>query len=404
MKWLVLGFGMLCLCACSNDGGAQAGSQTHFLSQCDDSCARPYSCICGVCTKPCSSAAACSDASSGAMCLAPVPGSAAGSCSASSNVCDLGCQVNADCSALGASGDGAGSFACDQGRCREVSGSASSGGAPAGGTSAASGSGGSAAGGRSGAGGNVSGGSGGTTQSNAGVGAQDAGAISGGQCTAASDCVLVPTGCCGACEPTESDLEAVLASDRNAANLRNCPGGPPDCAPCPPAVYDPERPVVRAACMAGRCTVVDLREQPESACMGDGECHLADVGCCGSCGPDPSGWIALSSVASDPYAPVCDPIPPCLPCNSMNAQPSVFCATDGHCAVRGVETLNGVPSSTCYSPTQNMDKAHDVGVTGCDCTGTVSGTTLCVEDAPGHKARIACATHWSLVNDGEPCP
>jgi hypothetical protein len=336
MKWLAFGFGLLCLCACSNDGsGAQAGSQTHFLNECDDSCAKPYSCICGVCTKPCSGAAGCSDASSAAMCLTPVPGSAAGNCSASSNVCDLGCQRNADCSALGAS------FGCAQGRCRELSSGASGAGATTGGTSAASGAGGSAAGatggsgagGRSGAGGKVSGGSGGTTQSNAGSSAQDAGAGSGGQCTAASDCVLIATGCCGACEPTKSDVEAVLASDENAAILLNCPGGPPACGPCAPVAYDPQRPVVRAACMGGRCIVVDLREQPESTCMNDGECHLADVGCCGSCGADPSGWISLSSVASDPYAPICDPIPPCVPC-TMNAEPAVFCAADGHCAVR----------------------------------------------------------------------
>jgi hypothetical protein len=144
--------------------------------------------------------------------------------------------------------------------------------------------------------------------------------------------VLVAKGCCAACVPAKSDVEAVLAADQNAATMRNCPSGPVSCGPCPTAAYEPLHPVVRAACMAGRCAVVDLREQPQSACMKDAECHLADVGCCGSCGGDPSGWISLSSAPQDPFAPVCDPIPPCAPC-ALNAQPSVFCADDGHCAV-----------------------------------------------------------------------
>jgi hypothetical protein len=167
--------------------------------------------------------------------------------------------------------------------------------------------------------------------SSGGGSSSQAGTSGSAQCND-GDCVLVPKGCCAACVPTKGDVEAVLASDEKAATARNCPSGPVACGPCPSSAYDPLHPVVRAACMAGHCTVIDLREEPQSACMTDAECHLADVGCCGSCGGDPSGWISLSSAPQDPFAPVCDPIPPCAPC-SLNAQPAVFCADDGHCAV-----------------------------------------------------------------------
>jgi hypothetical protein len=312
MKWLLLAFGLLCACGCKNDEGAQAGSQTHFLSDCTSSCPSPLSCICGVCTVACEDTQDCSGTHDGATCAGPVPTSS--SCSRSTLSCVLECSGDGECSELGEG------FGCSQGRCvhMQPGTTGGKGGSGAGGAS------GSAAGAGAVSGGGATGGAGGRTQ--------DAGS-SGGQCNDSSECVLVSTGCCGACQPTKDDVQAVLKSDQDAAVKRNCPGAPVACGPCPPPPpYDPLQPVIRAACMSGTCTVVDLREEPESACKTDDDCHLAGVGCCGSCGPDPSGWISLSTAMQDPYAPVCDPIPPCVPC-SLNAQPDVFCAADGHCAV-----------------------------------------------------------------------
>lgn len=384
MKWLLLAFGLCCACGCKNDEGAQAGSQTHFLSDCASSCPSPLSCICGVCTVACDESHDCSGTHDGATCQGPVPTSS--SCPPSTLSCDFGCSGDGACSELGSG------FACVQGRCRQVQ---------SGGTGGKGGTGGSAAGG--------TGGAAGTGTPTGGTGPQagkggSGGSTSGGECTDSSECVLVPTGCCAACQTTKNDVQAVLESDQQAAIQRNCPGAPVACGPCPPPpAYDPQHPVVRAACMSGVCKVVDLREEPESACKSDDDCHLAGVGCCGSCGADPSGWISLSTAMSDPYAPVCDPIPPCAPC-SLDAQPAVFCAPDGHCAVGSQETLDGMPSTTCWSLAQNMDKVHDAGAQGCDCSPADGSITFCIDDGSGNQVRVACSNHWGLINDGAPCP
>jgi hypothetical protein len=385
MKRLLLVLGLLC--ACSKAREPEAGSQTHFLNDCDSSCAAPYSCLCGVCTLECSDADQCEDAPGSALCVAPASG--ADSCSAA-KICDVECERHADCSAVGPQ------FSCEAGRCRETATGSGGGTSGSAGASAAGrgGQGGAAASGQGGAsGGSARGGASGSAQAGTGGGA------SGGSCNTAADCVLISTGCCASCVPDKTTVEAVLRSQRAVEMQLNCPGGPPACGPCAPAAYDPEHAVVRAACVSGQCTVLDLREQPETVCTGDDDCELAEQGCCGSCGGDPSGWISLSSGATDPYAATCDPIPPCVPCSDPN-MPETFCAEDGHCAVRELARVNGVPSTTCYSPTQNLERAYEVGAVGCDCT--VSGTSLCIRDATGTDVALTCDTRWMAIQDG-PC-
>jgi hypothetical protein len=130
------------LTSCAKSEDPMQGSQTHFLAACEDSCAAPYACLCGVCTLECDADPVCSAESSSAQCL-----SGSDSCG-TDEICDVECANDMECAALGSEHE------CEQGRCRApmlvengTSGSGGSGGG-AGGSSGASG-----AAGTSGAGG-----------------------------------------------------------------------------------------------------------------------------------------------------------------------------------------------------------------------------------------------------------
>jgi hypothetical protein len=96
-----------CWIGCSSTTDPDSGSQTHFLDDCDSSCATPYECLCGVCTLACDEDQACSGQPANAACLG---GSA---CSGSAMVCDVECTRDEQCTALGTA------FTCEAGRCRE---------------------------------------------------------------------------------------------------------------------------------------------------------------------------------------------------------------------------------------------------------------------------------------------
>jgi hypothetical protein len=71
--------------------------------------------------------------------------------------------------------------------------------------------------------------------------------------------------------------------------------------------------------------------------------------------------------------------------------------------VRRSETLNGQPSSDCYSPTQNLEHAYDSpAALGCDCTP--GSAPLCRADKTGHNVALFCMDnkHWISGEDG-PC-
>jgi hypothetical protein len=97
--------------ACSDSHDRSPGSQTHFLDSCEDSCAAPYACICGVCTVQCSKDAQCSGHASDAQCTSARPDDDA-QCGGDAPVCDVTCSGDGDCVSLG---DG---FTCSAGRCR----------------------------------------------------------------------------------------------------------------------------------------------------------------------------------------------------------------------------------------------------------------------------------------------
>lgn len=102
------------LVSCSKTNDPPGGSQTHFLKSCEQSCAAPYSCLCGVCTLPCTEDATCTTHFGAAECVAPVTDGA--DCEgAAAQVCDAACAQTSDCAALGEQ------FACVGGRCRTAS-------------------------------------------------------------------------------------------------------------------------------------------------------------------------------------------------------------------------------------------------------------------------------------------
>src|SRR3954462_14752963 len=80
---------------CDGESATTSDSETHFLEKCSDTCSGGLTCLCGVCTKPCTAKATCGDLSAAASCE--------DSCSASSTkVCDMACSADGDCASLGA--------------------------------------------------------------------------------------------------------------------------------------------------------------------------------------------------------------------------------------------------------------------------------------------------------------
>jgi hypothetical protein len=104
------------IASCGQTGSPQAGSETHFLMDCTEkSCGDGTQCICGVCSKPCVEPADCSRLSSAASCTPLGPRVTEGRCDDTQigAMCDAGCLVDDDCSALGHGSR------CDGGYCRE---------------------------------------------------------------------------------------------------------------------------------------------------------------------------------------------------------------------------------------------------------------------------------------------
>ncbi len=110
---LTVATGMLGLAAACGGTHPRTGSETNFLKSCDAGCGDGLSCICGVCTRACSSDAECTSLASAAECVAETASGSGESCSGNpAAICDLACRENADCAALG------NSFACQDDHCR----------------------------------------------------------------------------------------------------------------------------------------------------------------------------------------------------------------------------------------------------------------------------------------------
>jgi len=106
---LALAFG------CGGEMKPVVGSETHFLTLCDDdACPDGSECVCGVCTKTCGADAECKGLGANASCAPLGPRQAEGRCPADAPpaMCDMACLETTDCKSLGAT------FRCEQGFCR----------------------------------------------------------------------------------------------------------------------------------------------------------------------------------------------------------------------------------------------------------------------------------------------
>ncbi|WP_437936587.1 BPTI/Kunitz domain-containing protein [Sorangium sp. So ce341] len=150
-------------------------------------------------------------------------------------------------------------------------------------------------------------------------------------CAAPGDCVLASPRCCAACNP--NDAHAFVAVHRDAAtdfwNTLGC--GDVACAPCP-EVSEAESTgqYFAAACEAGRCVVLDVRESPLTECAQDADCALRDgVGCCEECSG--KGIVALNQSA-DIESIVCpEGFGACPPCAPVYPEGMTAVCLEGRC-------------------------------------------------------------------------
>ena len=110
-----LGLALLLSASCNSIDSPQAGSETHFLATCKGGCQGGLQCICGVCSRHCLEQAQCVELPL-ASCMALGPRVAERRCEETpfDAMCDAGCLVDADCSAL------PGGHICDNAYCRQA--------------------------------------------------------------------------------------------------------------------------------------------------------------------------------------------------------------------------------------------------------------------------------------------
>lgn len=100
--------------ACQSSEPEPTGGETHFLKRCHPDaggCGGSLSCVCGVCTLPCSAQASCR-AFAGAECVAASGDEVCVGADAIESHCDVRCSRDADCAALSAE------HRCEAGACR----------------------------------------------------------------------------------------------------------------------------------------------------------------------------------------------------------------------------------------------------------------------------------------------
>jgi hypothetical protein len=112
LAWL-FACALLLLFSCESSTTEPTGGETHFLTWCDSAsapCGGGLSCVCGVCSLPCTSSTECQGLPT-SECLASTDPSG---CSDAQPVsrCDVPCNWDTDCSAL------SGSHTCELGACR----------------------------------------------------------------------------------------------------------------------------------------------------------------------------------------------------------------------------------------------------------------------------------------------
>jgi len=124
LEWILRGVralapllvGVALIFSCNTPESSREGSETHFLTSCEGSCADGAQCICGVCTKACTRQTDCAAWPDVASCAPLAPRVAEQRCSAVElgAMCDVSCLTDTDCSKLAAD------RVCDFGFCRQL--------------------------------------------------------------------------------------------------------------------------------------------------------------------------------------------------------------------------------------------------------------------------------------------
>jgi hypothetical protein len=144
-------------------------------------------------------------------------------------------------------------------------------------------------------------------------------------CDHGYECAVVERGCCGACDPVSVD-DLAAANALRDEELVGCDGPIPPCEPC--ASVDEQyrtRQDFIAECLQGTCTLVDLRLDAATECLGDRDCFIRDgADCCQQC--DGGGLVALSS--TNFLSDLCEPEQACGHCVSDTSRYSAVCAPD----------------------------------------------------------------------------
>jgi hypothetical protein len=106
--------GWACLACSPPPAEPTAGSESHFLTSCTDSCGSGLSCLCGTCTTSCGAASECVGLNPAATCVAPPDADAGPSCAQAQTTshCDVPCSSTEECASFGSS------FFCSRGYCR----------------------------------------------------------------------------------------------------------------------------------------------------------------------------------------------------------------------------------------------------------------------------------------------
>ena len=166
-------------------------------------------------------------------------------------------------------------------------------------------------------------------------------------CKLPTDCVVTSTGCCGICDGPGITEHALIAYNKQYANVLQCgfaldeaAGGtgsagtaaPIACAPCPmPPFGQGTLKYFVPNCVAGQCVVEDLRTSPVTACKANGDCKIRNgSGCCEGCsGGDP---VAVRNDGSFEQL-VCSTMTACAGCLPAPSGGLAYCGQDGHCQV-----------------------------------------------------------------------
>ena len=95
-------------------------------------------------------------------------------------------------------------------------------------------------------------------------------------CAQPADCTLASVGCCGSCDPVDS--QAFVAINRSHiddySKAKNCNGA--NCGACPDvAPIERTSQYFIATCTSGQCAVLDIRQSALVSCTNNTECTLA---------------------------------------------------------------------------------------------------------------------------------